>query len=174
MLWKIVSMTNGSNLSLELLIHYLLTPFPTAVAALSKFACLHHILQAVLPASDGRPKTLRHRWLFSWAQQGHEEGVSEQWLCQHCRRAGPVPSSQPGRTLSHCFSPAKTQLSYKLLEIVFPAAVVGCWPTICFQNHPCKADFNSGGCTPKGLEWFGSCGFAKTHNAWNMLPPCCI
>lgn len=166
MVWKTVSMTSGSNLSLELLIHYLLTSFPTAMAALSKLAGLHHILQAGLPANDGRAKPL-HRWLCRSMRRGPELTFPVQ---PKGRQAQPCPHSKAEHYHVVCLQ-LGLSCPINSWRFFLPSAVAGSRPTICFQNHPCKADFNSGSCVPKGLQWFGSCRFAETHNAWKHASP---
>lgn len=168
-----LSMANGSILSFKRLSHYLLTLLPTAMAALSKLASLFHICRLGCQCiSDGRTK-MQRRWLCL-AEAGQSRGM-KRWLAssQCSQRAGQSNSHSKAKH-RNVFSPAKAQSPYRLLEIFFFAAVVGCWPTICFQNHLCKADFNSVSCTLKSLQWFGHFRSAKTCNAWNMLPPCPI
>lgn len=112
-------MANGTILSFKLLIHYLLTLFPTAVAAWSKLACLPHIRRLGRRCiSHGRTKT-RHKWLWQ-AEAQQSRGMKGQLASSNFASVVQVPFTQQDKT-PYCFvfSPAKAQSSYKLLVIFF-------------------------------------------------------
>ena len=162
-----LSMANGSNLSFKLLIRYLLTLLPAAMAALSKFACLQTgLLMHQWWEDQDTAQMILSSW--SWTKQGHEEAVSKQSVQS---KGKPSPILTARQNIMMLF------LQLRLSHLTnswrfFSAAVVCCWPATCLQNYLCKDAFNSVSCTPKSLQRFGHSRSAKTCNVWNMLPPC--